>query len=85
MEKENPCQCLWTTSPPRSLYKYPGAAFSLECEVMLIFTSLDELSLLKALSALQESVLSEGGKGWNSAQSLTYNRHLINISELWRK
>lgn len=48
MEKENPCQCLWTTSPPRSLYKYPGAAFSLECEVMLIFTSLDELSLLKA-------------------------------------
>lgn len=52
---------------------------------MLIFISLDELNFPKALSDLQESVLSEGGKGWNSAQSLAYNRYSINILELWRK
>ena len=85
MEKENPCQSLQTTFSPYSLCKYPGAAFSLRCEVMLIFTSLDVLSHPKALSDLQNTVLSEGGKGWNSAQSQAHNRYSINTLELWRK
>lgn len=72
MEKE-------TLSIPEDCFstplKYPGAAFSLECDVMLIFTSLDELNLPKALSdSICSKVYCQKVGRARTLQSLIYNR-----------